>query len=85
MTPIVPCHLHTRAHSHMKMKQKSVRLADIMGADFKGAQEFTDFVMNGVQTAWRADLGVETKCSDLFYKKTEKQERKEAAQVRFVK
>jgi hypothetical protein len=65
----------------MKMKQKSVRLADIMGADFKGAQEFTDFVMNGVQTAWRADLGVETKCADLFYKKTEKQERKEAAQV----
>ena len=59
-------HIETTAglFSHMKMKQKSVRLADIMGADFKGAQEFTDFVMNGVQTAWRADLGVETKCAD---------------------
>jgi hypothetical protein len=36
--------------SHMKIKTKSVRLADIMGADFKGSQTFTDFVINGVKT-----------------------------------
>lgn len=89
------------------MKAKSIRLADIMGADFKGSQSFTDFVINGVKTsaralppslsplslicvstplstlalvaAWRPDLGVETKNSELFYQKTEKQQRKEMA------
>jgi hypothetical protein len=37
--------------SEIKLKQKSVRLADIMGADFKGSQSFTDFVINGVRTS----------------------------------
>lgn len=35
--------------SQMKLLTKSVRIADLTGADFKNAQHFTDFILSGFQ------------------------------------
>ena len=41
--------------SEIKFFTKSVRIADLTGATFAGAQKFTDFILSGFTADWRPE------------------------------